>query len=287
MTKSKLKTFSSLNTKKTFNKESRKEVILKADRILFSQMIIIAESRKLKMSDVLAHPLGPFPWLLAATDGSLRKTTNKAVLGKELEKNVPPAETIPGPCATIIDGMSIVQRMKGDHKTFAELADTILRMILNEHPQSSRVDVVFYVYREVSIKNAERKKRNTVPGTQFKNICAGHIIQQWRRFHAEHGSKNSYRSVIIVSEDTDVLVLCLAYQSRIPSSLYQKCGSQMHARFVDIATIRQSVGEELCNALPGIHSFTGCDTVSAFAGCGKVRAVTLAKQDRPTLEMFQ
>ena len=105
--------------------------------------------------------------------------------------------------------------------------------------------------------------------------------------HAEHASKNSYRSVIIVSEDTDVLVLCLAYQSRIPSSLYQKCGSQTRARFVDIATIRQAFGEELCNALPGIHSFTGCDTVSAFAGRVKVRAVTLAKRDRPTLEMFQ
>ena len=353
MTKLKLKRFSSLNAKKTFNKESGKEVILKADRTLFSQMIIIAESRKLEISDVLAHPLGPLPWSLAATDGSLRKT-NKAVLGKELEKNVPPAETIPGPCATIIDGMSIVQRMKGDHKTFAELADTILKMILNEHPQSSRVDVVFDVYREVSIKNAERKKRNTVPGTQFKNICAGHIIQQWRRFlgedanktalisflvsewqeevyrtklqskilyvtcedqcykitpqhveiaddlkcthekadtrlllHAEHASKNSYRSVIKVSEDTDVLALSLAFQSRIASSLYQKCRSQTRARFFDIATIRQAVGEELCNALPGIHSSTGCDTVSAFAGRGKVRAVTLAKRDRPTLEMFQ
>ena len=199
-------------------------------------MIIIAESRKLKMSDVLAHPLGPLPWSLAATHGSLRKT-NKAVLDKELEKNVPPAETIPGPCATIIDGMSIVQRMKGDHKTFAELADTILKMILNEHPQSSRVDVVFDVYREVSIKNAGRKKE---ADTRLL-------------LHAEHASKNSYRSVIIVFEDADVLVLCLAYQSRIPSSLYQKCGSQTRARFVDIATIRQAVGEELCNALPGIH----------------------------------
>ena len=70
-------------------------------------MIIIAESQKLKMGDVLAHPLGPLPWSLAATDGSLKKT-NKAVLGKELEKNMPPTETIPGPCATIIDGMSTV-----------------------------------------------------------------------------------------------------------------------------------------------------------------------------------
>ena len=26
-----------------------------------------------------------------------------------------------------------------------------------------------------------------------------------------------------------------------------------------------------CEALPGLHAFTGCDAVSAFAGIGKVK----------------
>ena len=41
-------------------------------------MIIIAEKRKLKMSEVLCHPLGPLPWALASADGSLRAVSRNA-----------------------------------------------------------------------------------------------------------------------------------------------------------------------------------------------------------------
>ena len=44
---------------------NKKEVILKADKELFGQMILVAESKQLHMDDVLVHPLGPLPWALA------------------------------------------------------------------------------------------------------------------------------------------------------------------------------------------------------------------------------
>jgi len=53
MTKKKLKTFSDMR-KKRRSQGRAKEVVLQADRRLFGQMVIIAESRKLQMSDVLA-----------------------------------------------------------------------------------------------------------------------------------------------------------------------------------------------------------------------------------------
>ena len=56
-------------------------MVLKADRYLFSQMILVAES----MKDDVTHPLGPVIWALTNTDGSLRQT-NKAALVTELEK---------------------------------------------------------------------------------------------------------------------------------------------------------------------------------------------------------
>ncbi|KAK3750817.1 hypothetical protein QZH41_000085, partial [Actinostola sp. cb2023] len=155
MTKLKLKTFSDLIKKKTFRKENGKEIILKADRVLFGQMIVIAQSRNLSMNEVLVHPLGPLPWSLATPDGSLRKT-NKATLAKELQRNVPAVDIIPLPSATIIDGMALVQRLKGDHKTFSEVGDALLNMALNESYQSTRIDIVFDVYRSDSIKNSER-----------------------------------------------------------------------------------------------------------------------------------
>ena len=79
MTKLKLKTVGDLSKKMKVHKWSTKEVIIKAGRALFAQMIIIAENRKLKMNDVLCHPIVPLPWSLASADGSLRKT-NKASL---------------------------------------------------------------------------------------------------------------------------------------------------------------------------------------------------------------
>ena len=50
-----------------------KEIVLKADRALFAQMIVIGEVRQVSIKEVLSHPLGPLPWSLAASDGSLRK----------------------------------------------------------------------------------------------------------------------------------------------------------------------------------------------------------------------
>ena len=77
-------------------KSTDKEIILKADRRLFSTMILIAKNRKLDMHEVFNHPLGPLPWSLANVDGTMKKT-NKAALSKHIENTVDPAETIMKP----------------------------------------------------------------------------------------------------------------------------------------------------------------------------------------------
>ena len=130
-------------------------MVLKADRNIFSQMILVPESRSVNMKDVLAQSLGPLPWALANADGSLRKT-NKAVLATEREKHVSPAESIRTPSTYIIDGMGLVQRMNGNNKTCAQLAESILSMVLYVGAQSGRVDVVFDAYRQPSIKDSEK-----------------------------------------------------------------------------------------------------------------------------------
>jgi len=64
ISKLQLKTCADLTKKMKIHKQTSKEVILKADRKLFAQMIIVAENRKLRMRDVSCHPLGPLPWSL-------------------------------------------------------------------------------------------------------------------------------------------------------------------------------------------------------------------------------
>ncbi|KAL7394540.1 hypothetical protein ABVT39_027571, partial [Epinephelus coioides] len=218
----KLKTFTDLS-KKSHTLCKRKEVILKADRKVFGQMILAAESRQLHMGEVLAHPLGPLPWALANSDGSLQ---------------------------------------------------SILVQVIHEGGQSQRIDVIFDVYRKMSIKDLERAKRGTDPGIQLRSIAPGHKIYQWKKLlcsstnkthliwflleewkghldkinekvlyvtredacfkltrqrweevpelsstqeeadtrlllHALHVAESGYEGIIVTADDTDVMVICI------------------------------------------------------------------------------
>ena len=160
-------------------------------------MIVVAEARQLSMKEVLSHPLGPLPWSLAApADGSLKKTA-KSSLAKELQKDAPAVENLPPQSACIIDGMAMVQRLKGDQKTFREVADMLLAMVLREGASSARIDAVFDVYRKISIKNAEREKREAAKGNEYRSIRPDHRVQQWRRFLANPENKQQLVHFIV------------------------------------------------------------------------------------------
>ena len=85
--------------------------------------------------------------------------------------------------------MSIVQKLDGNQRTFHDVAKTLLKRVLQEASHSDRVDVVFDVYRESSIKDADRVNRGSGSGVRFRNISAGHKIRQWRSFLSEAQNK--------------------------------------------------------------------------------------------------
>lgn len=90
--------------------------------------------------------------------------------------------------------------------------------------------------------------------------------------HATHIAQEGHLDVVIRATDTDIDVLAIAFQSEITSRLLiHKCGS-VRSHFIDIRAIRDSLGDEVCNALPGLHAITGCDSTSAFVGKGKKKA---------------
>ena len=68
-----LKTFD--NAQKSYRSHTNKEQVLRSDNKLFGQMLLVASSRNLNMKDVLEHPLGPLPWSLANSDGTMKKLT--------------------------------------------------------------------------------------------------------------------------------------------------------------------------------------------------------------------
>jgi len=104
--------------------------------------------------------------------------------------------------------------------------------------------------------------------------------------NATKSASEGYQGTVICSEDTDVFIMSLAFQDRIGAQLFQKCGTKNRRRIVDIQRIADSVGIDVCRALIGMHAYTGCDTVSAFAGKGKARALKLLMSNSDHQEMF-
>ena len=79
--------------------------------------------------------------------------------------------------------------------------------------------------------------------------------------HASHAANNGASSVVVKSLDTDVAVIGLWVASKLPCDLLLQTGAGQQ--------LSQSLGAEICEALPGFHAFTGCDSVSSFGRRGK------------------
>ena len=124
LSKLNLPTFSTLLKTKQV-KSVRKDVVLKVDRGLFARMIVIAQNRQMDMRAVLTYALGPLPWSLAVTDGTLAKTT-KSTLLHILEAYSPALNAITGSATWIIDGMALLQTLKDIPLTFSALAVCVL-----------------------------------------------------------------------------------------------------------------------------------------------------------------
>jgi hypothetical protein len=186
-----LKTFSDARKKK-FVKMNNNEIVLKAEKDLFGRMVLIAQKRNLNMKEVLTHSFGPIPWEVANCDGSIKKTC-KAVLAKELFKFALIVESIPENSAVIIDGMSIVQKASGNFNTFGCAAEKIFMLALNEGRSCNRIDVVFDVYKSISIKSAERQLRgaHAQDSICYKNLTSGQKVQQWRKFLTDGKNKSA------------------------------------------------------------------------------------------------
>lgn len=103
--------------------------------------------------------------------------------------------------------------------------------------------------------------------------------------HMQHAS-NFFSAVVCVADDTDVFILCLSFCKGAKSDWYLKPGSKNRTKLISLQKIAESLGGKMLNALIGLHSFTGCDTVSAFANQGKVKGLKLTQQNEKYQEAF-
>ena len=164
-------------------------VPIKSHRYLFGQMSIIMQQRDVDLKNVFSYPLGPLPWSLTGPVGELRKT-NKVSLLHKLEKGVKSLVEPPNNHAAIIDGMAVVQKFKPNGLTFKQLASDTFKSIISMCKAASRVDIVFDVYRAVSIKNAERVRRSSSK-LMFSKIIPSQVIRQWQSFLSNSCNKTA------------------------------------------------------------------------------------------------
>ena len=104
--------------------------------------------------------------------------------------------------------------------------------------------------------------------------------------HLTHISQYDFSCAVIASIDADVTFLCLTNDLKFPMPLFQKCCSETRMNYVDIPAIGNVLGRNVCEALPGMHAITGCDTGSSFAGKGKLSAFQLVKKNVSFQELF-
>ena len=105
--------------------------------------------------------------------------------------------------------------------------------------------------------------------------------------HAAHAAHSGDKAVIVVAEDTDVFALCVAFSHDISSPLYQKQSTKTRTRLIDIKKVANAYGPDVCKAILGTHAITGCDSVSSFAGKGKVLALKLVQRSKNNMRLTE
>ena len=98
---------------------------------------------------------------------------------------------------------------------------------------------------------------------------------------------NAATDIIIISPDTDVFIIGISLQSVIGAKLHFHTGRGINLHTIDLKQIEQSIGNDVSKALIGLHCLTGCDSVSAFYGKGKKRALNILLKDNELCPAFK
>ena len=102
--------------------------------------------------------------------------------------------------------------------------------------------------------------------------------------HTNHAADNGYETVVLKTPDTDVLVIACSVSHHIPCMLLLEIGAGNNCRMVDVTAVGCKLDVPVCNALPGLHAFAGCDSTSTFAFRGKRPAFDLLCRGGPESE---
>jgi len=185
-------------------------VILRADKKLFSRLLILGQSRKIEMREILSYSLRTVSYPLASADGLLAKTSKSALMDLLENKGGDClVDQVPVNGAILFDGMAVIQAMRSRPGTFGELAETILQNILQlalQH-KCKRIDFVTDQYPLISIKNQSRRAD---AGSQHMQIFGldQRTPTQWKKFLSEGTNKEALAEFLYVAwKNADLTIM--------------------------------------------------------------------------------
>ena len=92
--------------------------------------------------------------------------------------------------------------------------------------------------------------------------------------------------IVMRSPDTDTLVLLFKFLQVIDRTILFDTGMGNNRRLLDVNYIVSAKGSDICDVLPALHSFTSCDTTSAFVRCGKVTPLKVPEKRSQFIAIF-
>jgi hypothetical protein len=151
-------------------------------------------------------------------------------------------------------GKAILKNEKSKTELFEMVADMI---------SSTESDTVF-----VSTKGESVMSNKSIPKDHL-SPCNQDDADTRVFFHAMDIAKQ-YRKIMIITVDTDLIVIGLSIFSKLDiDELWIQLGTGKNKRWFPIHIYANHLGEDVCKALPFWYAFTGCDTTSQFSGRGK------------------
>lgn len=82
-----------------------------------------------------------------------------------------------------------------------------------------------------------------------------------------------------MSSDTELLFWLVIFAMHLPARLLVTKKEKTRNLYLEITAIANAASPSVCNALPGLHAFTGSDSTSAFSGKGKKGPLKLCRTD--------
>ena len=169
-----------------------------------------------------------------------------------------------------------LRNTKNKIQPFSLLANHALRDSNNKHVVTNVGDVV----------RSSRQCGTAIAGLSWcsSEEADGRIIA-----HLKDMVKYGAQFVLICTVDSDVVVLAVSFYSTLKKdgllNLWIKFGKGKNQSYLPAHTIADSLLDKAI-ALRGFHSFTGCDTTSAFYGKGKRSAYAVWKSFEDATSAF-